>query len=144
MQTPEEKLSKYVKEHRLKSSSQRNVILSFMINNRKHHTVEELYDFIKKDNPEIGIATVYRTIRLLCDAKIVHEIRIGNDETRYEVIEPAYHHDHLLCENCGTFVEISSSIIENEQKKIANKHGFTLTNHSLILYGICQKCSKKR
>jgi Fur family transcriptional regulator, ferric uptake regulator len=143
MKTPAERLDGYVKQKGLKSSGQRSVILSFMLKDAQHHTVEELYEICKKKNPEIGIATVYRTVKLLCDAGIARELHVNNDVTRYEVITDDTHHDHLVCVSCGSFAEISSEIIEMEQLKIAKQNGFELTDHSLVLYGICSSCVKK-
>lgn len=143
MKSPVTRLDDHIKGCGLRTSSQRNAILSIMESEKRHYTVEELYEITKKSNPGIGIATVYRTIRLFCEAGIIREIHLANDVTRYEVINDNTHHDHLICVECGTFVEISSGIIEKEQMRIAHNHGFELTDHSLILYGICKKCSGK-
>lgn len=143
MKTPAERLDEHVKQKGLKSSGQRSVILSIMLGDERHHTVEELYEICKKKNPDIGIATVYRTVKLLCDAGIARELHINNDVTRYEIITDDTHHDHLVCIRCGNFVEIASDVIEKEQLKIAKQNGFDLTDHSLILYGICSSCAKK-
>jgi Fur family transcriptional regulator, ferric uptake regulator len=143
MEEPLELLNKHVKEKGLKSSAQRNVILTVMMKEKKHLTVDELYSLIKKENPEIGIATVYRTIHLLCDIGIVRELAISNAVSRYEILADGNHHDHLVCVSCGKFVEIVSSLIEKEQAKIAHTHGFILTNHTHVLYGRCPECSKE-
>jgi Fur family ferric uptake transcriptional regulator len=143
MKTPVERLDEHVKQKGLKTSGQRNEILRIMLGVSSHHTVEELYDICKKKNPDIGIATVYRTVKLLCDAGIVREIHVNNDVSRYEITADDTHHDHLVCVRCGNFTEISSPLIEDEQIRIAKKNGFELTDHSLILYGICSSCRNK-
>lgn len=144
MRSPESRLNEHIKESGLRPSSQRNAILSIMGNEKKHCTVEELHEIAKQSNSGIGIATIYRNIRLFCEAGIVREIHLINDVTRYEVITDNNHHDHLICVNCGAFVEIASDIIEKEQSRIARNNGFELTNHNLILYGICKECSKNK
>lgn len=138
-----EKLNEYVKNNGLKISSQRNHILEIMESEHIHRSVEEIYDIVKKSNPEIGIATVYRTVKLLCDAGIAKEIHTSHDLTRYEIVSDNSHHDHLICQNCGKFIEIESDIIEKEQAKIAAKYDFELKDHCHILYGICGDCRKK-
>ncbi|MBP9023419.1 MAG: transcriptional repressor [Spirochaetes bacterium] len=138
-----EKFNEYVKNSGLKSSAQRNHILEIMESKHIHRTVEEIYDIVKKSNPEIGIATVYRTVKLLCEAGIAKEIHINHDVTRYEISSENSHHDHLICQNCGKFVEIESDTIEKEQAKIAAKYNFDLKDHCHILYGICGDCRKK-
>lgn len=144
MKSPVGRLDDHIKGCGLRASVQRNAILSIMEKNKRHYTVEELYGITKKTSPGIGIATIYRTIRLFCEAGIIREIHLANDVTRYEVISDNTHHDHLICIECGTFAEISSEIIEKEQSRIAKNNGFKLTDHSLILYGICKKCSKQK
>jgi Fur family ferric uptake transcriptional regulator len=143
MKTPSERLDEHVKSKGLKSSGQRAVILGIMLGEEKHHTAEELYELCKKKNPDIGIATVYRTVKLLCDAGIARELHFESGVTRYEIVTDDTHHDHLVCVRCGNFTEISSPLIEDEQIKIAKKNGFELTDHSLILYGICPSCRNK-
>jgi len=143
MKPPVDRLNNHVKEHGMKTSTQRNLVLEIMLRDKKHLTVEELYETVKAENPDIGIATVYRTVRLLCDANIARELPITQQVSRYEIISERDHHDHLICTSCGRFVEISSDQIEQEQIRIAKKHEFTLTDHSLVLYGICKDCRKK-
>jgi Fur family transcriptional regulator, ferric uptake regulator len=143
MKSPIDRLMEHVKNKNLKSSTQRNHILSIMVNEKRHRTIEEIYAITKKENGDIGIATVYRTVRLLCDAGIAREIHMDRDVTRYEIITDESHHDHLICVTCGRFVEVESDIIEKEQLRIAQSRGFELTNHSLIMYGICTECRKK-
>lgn len=144
MRTPESRLDDHIKDSGLRTSSQRNAVLSIMGNEKKHYTVEEIYEIAKRSDSGIGIATIYRTVRLLCNAGIAREIHLLNEVTRYELITDSSHHDHLICVNCGMFVEVSSEIIEKEQSRIALQHGFNLTNHNLVLYGICKKCSKNK
>lgn len=137
-----ERLNDHLKEHGLKTSTQRNLVLEIMLREKKHLTVEELYAIVKAEHPDIGIATVYRTVRLLCEANIARELPITQQVSRYEIVSEGNHHDHLICTSCGRFVEISSEQIEREQLLIAKKYDFTLTDHSLILYGICKQCRK--
>ncbi|MGL4370223.1 MAG: Fur family transcriptional regulator, partial [Spirochaetota bacterium] len=142
MTTHIEKLDQFVKDRQLKKSTQRNNILSLMIAENKHLTVDEIYSRVKIKNPEIGIATVYRTIHLLCDAGIANELYIDSATTRYEITS-AEHPDHLICTVCGLFIELCSEAIEKEQHNMAKKHGFILTDHRLMLFGICPSCRKK-
>ena len=143
MENPLDRLTAHVKERGLKSSNQRNIILAAMSSDQKHHTIDEIYALLRKDHSEIGIATVYRTVRLLCDAGIARELVINHQVSRYELILDDDHHDHIVCTTCGCFIEISSDLIEKEQIRIAKQNNFTLTDHSLVLYGLCRECSRK-
>jgi len=134
-----EKLEQFVRDKQLKKSSQRNVILNAMTQSNKHLTVDEIHSLVKIHNPEIGVATIYRTMHLLCEAGIAKELIINSSTTRYEIIT-SHHHDHLICTECGLFIEIYSDKIEKEQHLLAKKHGFTLDDHRLLLFGLCPKC----
>lgn len=135
-----EKLELFVREKQLKKSAQRNIILDIMSKTNKHLTVDEIHSLVKKNYPDIGIATIYRTVHLLCEAGISKELVINSSTTRYEIITD-HHHDHLICTGCGIFIEIYSDKIEKEQQQLADKHGFTLTDHRLMLFGLCPECT---
>ncbi|OHD67780.1 MAG: transcriptional repressor [Spirochaetes bacterium RBG_16_49_21] len=135
-------LNGYIRKNNLKSSSQRGIILEAFLSSNRHITADELRDIIKIENPNIGIATIYRTMKLLCECGLCRELILEDGKTRFEAVYDHEHHDHLICTKCGAFVEILSPEIEKLQKKIARKNGFILKSHRLNLYGICKACSK--
>ena len=137
-----EKFNLYAVKNKLRKSGQRDAVLSVFLRQSEHLSVDEIYNLLRKENPDIGIATVYRTVNLLREAGIVKELHLDG-VIRYEILSER-HHDHLVCSSCGTTVEISSDIIEKEQEALAEKHGFVLTDHSLILTGLCSTCRKKQ
>ena len=137
------KLGEHLKSEHLKLSSQREEILGIFYNSGKHLTAEELYDICRESVPNLGIATIYRALKLFCRIGICKEIFIDNGITRYEISDDKNHHDHLICTKCGMFVEIISPEIEKIQNKISSAHGFDLVDHRLNLYGICPQCRKK-
>ena len=142
MKSLRDRLSEYAAAKSLKKSDQRTAILDLMISKRGHHTADELWGFLKKEHPDIGIATVYRTMKLFLDAGIVKELNI-DATARYELAAEG-HHDQLVCTVCGKTVEITSPAIEKEQEAIAKKHGFELTDHTLLLLGRCGECRSKK
>ena len=105
-----------------------------------HRNLEEIYDTIRNDDASIGQTTVYRTIKLLCEAGLALEHRFGDGAARYEPLNAQTHHDHLICQNCGKTVEIRSESIEALQKQLAAEHGYHLTGHAHYLYGQCPDC----
>ena len=125
----------------LKSTKQRDIILDCFLSCHQHLTTEELYLKLKTDNPNIGFATVYRTLKLFAESGIAREIQFGDGQTRYEHMHVGEHHDHLVCTRCGTIVEFENETIEKLQSEVAAQHGFTIMNHKLELYGFCGKCS---
>jgi Fur family transcriptional regulator, ferric uptake regulator len=143
MDSPEKILENYIKEKQIKKSSQRNVILEKFLNTEKHLTVNELYELVKKSNPEIGFATVYRAIKVITAAGLAEEIDIGDGIKRYEHKYGHKHHDHLICIKCGEFIEFFDPDIEKLQEKITKKHKFSAIDHKLMIKGICSKCGKE-
>ena len=122
---------------------QRDLILEVFLRCRSHITSEELYDRAKKRNRSIGQATVYRTLKLLSEAGIARVVDFGDGVVRYEHGYGSEHHDHLICERCGRHIEVLDERIEALQNRLAEKHGFKLTGHTMYLYGICRTCREK-
>ena len=134
---------RFITERGLRNTSQRDEILNEIINCGKHTTAEGIYEHLKRKNPTIGFATVCRNLRLMCEAGILNEIKIGNQKTRYELMNGGSHHDHLICMKCGAFIEVFSEKIEELQNEMAKKEGFKVLKHKLEIYGICKDCLKK-
>lgn len=142
MNKANEIFSKYLKKLGLKYSAQRIKILNTFIKVKRHLTADDLYMLVRKRNPEIGRTTVYRTLKLLCDAEIASEVFFDERIARYEVKIGHEHHDHLVCINCGRFYEVFDSKIEKLQDKLSQSHNFLPMSHRLDIYGLCKKCNK--
>ena len=124
----------------LNTTSQRRVIAEAFFELPGHHSLEEFYQYILGRDPGIGQTTVYRTLKLLCDAGLATVIHFSDGITRYEVARPDSHHDHIVCLSCGKIVEICDQRIEKLQRELAEKHGFSLNGHVHNLYGLCADC----
>ena len=126
----------------LKSTRQRDIVLDGFLSSDAHMSIEELYLKLRARHPNIGYATVYRTLKLFSESGIAREIHFGDGQTRYEHVAEGEHHDHLLCTRCGEVREFSNEAIEKLQDEIAESHGYLVHTHKLELYGICPKCRK--
>jgi Fur family ferric uptake transcriptional regulator len=135
------KLAAYLSRNGLKRTRQRDAILNAFLVADGHITSERLHERVRKEHPEIGAATVYRTLRLFCDAEIANAIHFRDDVTVYE--RRHAHHDHLICLGCGEILEFRSEEIEKEQATIAEQHGYRLTRHRHHLFGWCRACQAK-
>ena len=124
----------------LNTTSQRRVIAEAFFELPGHHSLEEFYQYILGRDPGIGQTTVYRTLKLLCDAGLATEIHFSDGITRYEVARPDSHHDHIVCLSCGKIVEICDQRIEKLQRELAEKHGVSVNGHVHNLYGLCADC----
>jgi len=140
MQDPVRAFTDYIADRGLKNTPQRRLIVDVFFKSGKHLSTEELYTVVRAEDGSIGQATVYRTLKLLCDAGLAKELHFGEGTARYEPIEDDSHHDHLICGSCGKNQEVMDADIERLQEELAERHGFTLTSHRMILYGVCADC----
>jgi Fur family ferric uptake transcriptional regulator len=133
----------HLRRQGLKSTAQRDDIAKVFFAANRHISVEELYNDVKRINPHIGYATVYRTMKLLTECGLALERHFRDGEARYESSE-GHHHDHLICEGCGKIVEFEEARIEKLQAEVAERLGFELSGHKMELYGRCANCRKVR
>lgn len=133
----------YLNSQNLKHSQQRGKIADIFLSVDKHLTAEELYRLVKKKDQTLGFATVYRTLKLLCEAGLCRELKFEDGTTRYEHLYGHQHHDHLICTGCGKFVEVVEPGIEHLQERIFKEYNFYPQRHRMELYGICKKCKKE-
>lgn len=130
-----------LKKNSLKFTIQREIILQTLYNCDEHLTPEALHQLILQRHPDlkIGIATIYRTLSLLEESEIVTSLSFGTQGKKYE-LGAKEHHDHMICTRCGAITEFVDAQIEERQHKIAQMHGFKMTDHSMQLYGLCGDC----
>jgi Fur family transcriptional regulator, ferric uptake regulator len=141
---PHKILRAYLLRHGLKASRQRDVIADVFFRAGGHLRVEELLSEVRKVDPKVSQATVYRTMKLLADCGLAEPRRFGDGQTRYEATDQhGDHHDHLICTSCGKIVEFVNDRIESMQDKVAGEHGFLVTHHKMELYGLCPECQAK-
>jgi len=143
MKKPQEVFANYLADQNLKMTPQRGLILDTFIKHDDHLSSEELYAKVKRRDKSIGQATVYRTLKLLNDSGLIEPLDFADGVTRYELSYGTSHHDHLICERCGSNIEIFDELIEKRQEELAKELGFSLKRHKMYLYGICPKCRDK-
>ncbi len=122
-----------------KRSRSRSRIIEVFFRSGRHVTVEDLTRKVREVRPDIGAATVYRTLKLLTRLGYAKELDFGEGAKRYES-SLSTHHDHMVCTECGTVTEFEESRIEKLQDEVARRHGFTPTSHHLSIHGRCRSC----
>ncbi len=132
---PENRIERLCIEKGMKMTEQRRVIARVLSMADDHPDVEEVYRRASEMDPKISIATVYRTVRIFEEAKIVERHDFGDGRSRYEEVTDE-HHDHLIDIQSGKVIEFQNQEIEVLQKKIAKKHGMKLVGHRLELFGV--------
>lgn len=140
---PRATLKAYIAKHGLKTSRQRELIAEVFFASTGHLSVDQLLERVRVQDPHVGQATVYRTMKLLAEVGLAGARHFGDGHTRYEPVQSAEHHDHLICTSCGRIVEFHNPQIEELQARVANRHGFVVTQHKLELYGMCADCRRK-
>lgn len=130
----------YIQDRRLNVTAQREAIVELFLRTKEHVSIDDLLVKVRKRQPRVGYATVYRTLKLLVDSGLAVERQFGDGQARYEVVGD--HHDHLICIKCGLILEFEDDEIERLQEKIAARlGGFTVLRHRHELYGMCPKAS---
>lgn len=149
MQLDRAEFENLLREKGLKVTTQRLAVLTALSQGTDSHlTAEEIYELVKTSNPDIGLATVYRTIQLLLELKIIDRIHLDDGYVRYElghVYEDgdSHHHHHLICVKCGRVMSFQGDLLDEFEKKMESKTGFQIQDHDVKLYGYCADCLKE-
>jgi Fur family ferric uptake transcriptional regulator len=142
-----DRFRKLLKEKGLKMTTQRGIILEVLSECQgRHLTAEEIYELVRKKQPEIGIATVYRTVQLLSELELIDTLDLDDGFVRYELAgtdENGHHHHHLICMSCGKVLEFEEDLMEALEEKVEMTTGFKICNHKVKMYGYCKECKGK-
>ncbi len=142
-----EQISQLLKEEDYQLTPQREAIVRVLIENADMHPkAEDIYMLTKQLAPDIGLATIYRTLELLERLNIIYRLEYGDGQSRYELVcksEEHYHH-HLICLKCGGISEFKDDLLEELEARIWREQQFEIVDHSLRFFGHCAKCAKKR
>ncbi len=138
----ERRFQEVLEKEGLNLTRQRQEILHALMAAEKHLGVEELYDLIKKKDPTLGRATVFRTVKLLQECGLVAEVTSANGRSKFELKADRPHHDHMICVECSRIIEFQSPMMERFQDEAIRKHGFEALWHRHEIFGRCRDCSK--
>ena len=150
MSIDQEQFKGMLKEKGLRVTNQRLSILKVLAKNKNRHmTIEDIYELVRVDFPEIGIATIYRTVQLLLEMQLIDRIELNDGCVRYEIGhqisgEARHYHHHLICKVCGKVYTVEDDLLEDLEKHMEETLGFKVLDHELKLYGICKDCMNKR
>ena len=152
MSISQEKFKEMLKEKGLKVTNQRLLVLQVLAEHGDEHmTAEDIFELVKEDYPEIGLATIYRTVQLLLDMQLVDRIMLDDGCVRYEIGDfldeqegHRHHHHHLICTECGSVSAFRDDLLEDLEAYIEKETGFQVTDHELKFYGVCKKCREEK
>lgn len=141
-----EKLKERIKNKKYKLTTQRQTILqAFLDADENHLCAEDVYILVKKVAPEIGLATIYRTLDLFTELDLLKRLDFGDGRNRYELNDEglAHFHHHLICTRCGAVKEFEDDLLETLETIIEKKLNFKTLDHQLKVYGYCSDCQRE-
>lgn len=131
--------SEFLRQKGLNSTKQRDTIVHLFLNSHEHLSAEELYQKAKFFDDNIGITTVYRTLKLLQEAGLAYEHKFKGNTSFFEFMDFDKHHDHLICQRCGKVIEFEMPELEKLIESYVEKSGMHFQNHHLEIFGICKE-----
>lgn len=144
----EEKVKDLLREKGLNVTSQRLMVLNILsAHGDEHLTVEEIYDLAKEESPEIGLATIYRTVQVLLELHVIEKVTFDDGFARYELngeeTGSGHRHHHAICTQCGKVYSLETDLLDTLEKQVFESLGFEVTDHEVKLYGLCSACRRK-
>jgi len=133
---------KLLTEKKLKKTSQRALIWGVLLEAKGHPSVEEIRDIVLQNGHRIGLATIYRTLKILLASGLIRQSKLGG-MTRYEPVIKQPNHLHFICNLCGSNVEFPSRRIETLIQRVTDEHGFEERYSRYAIVGICKSCLRK-
>lgn len=146
MESRIDKIKQQLQSQGYKLTPQREATVRVLLENEEDHlSAEDVFMLVKDKAPEIGLATVYRTLELLSELHVVEKMNFGDGVARYDLRTDnnKHHHHHLICVQCGTMTEILEDWLGPLEERLEKEYGFQVIDHRLDFQGVCSKCRLK-
>lgn len=147
----EDLFKQMLKEKGLKVTRQRLLVLELMAAHPGEHlTAEDIYALAKQQYPDIGLATIYRTVQVLLDLKLLDRISFDDGFARFELAKlpgeenRGHHHHHAICLGCGRVFPFEEDLLDTLEQSLMERLGFAVTDHEVKLFGYCRSCRENR
>jgi Fe2+ or Zn2+ uptake regulation protein len=113
--------------------------LEVLQTSEEHLDAEALYDLARLRDPDISLATVYRTLAVLKEMALVEEHRLGEEHSHYEAVRGDPHY-HFICLGCGKVIEFDTPLVAQVEQDVSEREGVCITDAHLRLSGYCAQC----
>ena len=125
-----------------KMTPQRMMILTSLRHASGHLTAADIYERVKAEYPYVDISTVYRTLGVLKDMRLISETHMGTGDAAFEWVATERHH-HLICRKCGDVSQLDHHFLERLGTQIAKDVGFSADLDHFAIYGLCAHCQRE-
>jgi Fur family peroxide stress response transcriptional regulator len=140
--SPDRSIINALRKKGYRATSQRIAICRFALNNREHPSAQKIYSEVKRVHLTVSLATVYKTLQVLKELGLVQELGFAQGETRFD--SNAAPHINVVCLRCGNVIDVNDRVVGQVVARTASRTRFTVTGQRFDIYGICQKCAKRR
>jgi Fe2+/Zn2+ uptake regulation proteins len=130
------------KQQGIKYTPRRQKVLDLLSQTEYLLSVDELYQLLVKEDPNISISTVYRTLETFRQAGFVETNQLPGESVLYYEIRHEEHAHHLICSSCHKVVHLDECPLEDFESSVAKNHAFVIQHHQLDLFGLCQSCQE--
>jgi Fur family ferric uptake transcriptional regulator len=133
-------IEKELRKHGYKVTPQRRVIIGVIISSHEHLTPAALHERVLREDPSLGLVTIYRTIEILTELGFICEMHTGGSCRSYLMRRPSEHHHHLICSDCGKVIDFTACDLEKLERRLAQENSFKISSHLLEFLGQCRQC----
>lgn len=138
----DESIIRSLRKKRRKATPQRIAICRFVLSSREHPTVQNIYIKVKETHPTVSLATVYKTLKILKELGLIQELAFTQGETRLDsYMEP---HVNLVCQRCGNISDVDDRAVRSMIARVITKAKFNMIGERFDIYGVCERCSKRK
>jgi Fur family ferric uptake transcriptional regulator len=143
--TPLERFEEYLQSRGMRNTEQRRILVDHIFSQHQHFDADQLIAQLPaKGKPGyVSRPTVYRTLAEFVDAGLLRKFELDGRAV-YEHDYGYPQHDHLYCKECQKLIEFKSDELVELRSRVAREHGFRVSGHRLIVYGICEDCAKSK
>ena len=143
IQLVRKRFTNFLKENGHRITNERLLVLENLFSNESHIDAENLFIKMRGKGLKVSRATVYNTLQLLLQSKLIKRSHFGETHQHYEPLSDKHHH-HLICSKCGKVIEFTSNALDKVQNHVCSQYNFNFLHSSFQIIGVCKECSEEK